>query len=182
MATEEQARRALVLTLLKGYGSSARSADEDTVAAYVEMTAQFSLEAVGRAIRRFLGAEVPGHDNSFCPTVPQLVAQAKIFQDGFDSYNRRTEARMISGTNPQASQSSVTGEGCVENTRNEERAEAAKRALARLRMQSDAVSVESDDDRHRRKRMAELHDRMFNIGDEREQQERLLRALEDRIG
>jgi len=95
MTKDEQAKKSLILTLLAGYRSSAKSADEATVAVYLSTLEPYRADAVAHAVKRFLAGDVEGHDNSFAPTVPELAKQARLFHDVLNSIDERRANKAV---------------------------------------------------------------------------------------
>lgn len=86
----------MIVQLLEGYLSSASSVTEATIASYVAATEEYELEALRQACQRFNKGDVPGHNNAFPPSAPELAEQARLF-DGILKNLRAKDVPLYSG-------------------------------------------------------------------------------------
>jgi len=84
MTMDSDGKRAAVLKMLSGYHSSSRLT-ESQINAYHQAMEGRSLDAVRRACQQFFDGNVTGHDNAFLPTVPELAAKAREWDEAISS-------------------------------------------------------------------------------------------------
>ena len=77
--SEETAKQAAILKLMRGFPSSQSSISEGTIAAYMEALEKYPVEAIGQAVNRYLSGDVPGQNRAFLPTAAELASQAGLF-------------------------------------------------------------------------------------------------------
>lgn len=76
--TETKEAAAMIGMMLKAFPSSQSNISDDSARVYLFAVEDFSLEAVKRACRMFVRGDVPGRNNSFCPSAPELADVCKI--------------------------------------------------------------------------------------------------------
>ncbi len=80
MYMDSDGKRAAILGLLMGYPSSSRLSDAQ-VETYCSSFEDRSLDAVRRMCQQFEDGDVLGHDNAFIPTVPEMRAKAREWDE-----------------------------------------------------------------------------------------------------
>lgn len=89
---EAQAREALVLSLFDGFrntGDVTRSVTQ----LYVDLTAKFSMEAVGRSVTQFTTVGVAGRNSNFAPSSAEFYQNVEMWEQAMDTLRRHREER-----------------------------------------------------------------------------------------
>lgn len=81
--------------MLRGYPSSSRL-NEAQIETYCSAMAGRSLDAVRRTCQQFMDGNVPGHDNSFIPTVPEVSAKAREWDEAIAAVTAAREIKTAS--------------------------------------------------------------------------------------
>lgn len=78
---DKLAREAVIQRLIAGYPSWARIATQGHIDAFVDASANYSLESLRKAQERFHSPDgVPGRDRNSWPSASEFAAQARLFE------------------------------------------------------------------------------------------------------
>jgi hypothetical protein len=82
MTTEESlALEALILTLLRGFPSSAASVSRGLIDSYVSILGTYSIKSVRQACDRYAHGQVERADDRFAPSAAELAQMARMFDE-----------------------------------------------------------------------------------------------------
>lgn len=86
--------------MMMGYPSSASNITDDNIGAYLEATAEVSIDALARSAKQYLTGRVEGHNNAFMPTAPALASNARQWDEAIATVTASQELAKLGKLTP----------------------------------------------------------------------------------